>query len=159
MRRFIVLVLASLVLLTLSACKGGPDKAKPSVAAVAGAAQAASPTPVSVIPTSTATGAAQAGAAVQATADQAKQAKYATRTAIFNRQRATLTQAAAADLLRDATVKVYDAGLDARLTVHDEIVVDGYHDELLGEIMLDVAPWAQAMPLSGEGGHGERYGK
>ena len=70
-----------------------------------------------------------------------------------------ITQGAAADLLRDAVVKVYDAGLDIRLTVHDEIVVDGYHDELLGQIMLDVAPWAQAMPLSGDGGHGVRYGK
>ena len=70
-----------------------------------------------------------------------------------------VTQGASACLLRGAIVRGYDAGLDIRLHVHDEIVVDGYHDKLLGEIMLDVEPWAKAMPLKGDGGSGTRYGK
>ena len=70
-----------------------------------------------------------------------------------------VTQGTAADLLREAIVRADDAGLDIILHVHDEIVVEGYHTQLLGEIMLDAAPWAKGLPLAGEGGCGTRYGK
>jgi DNA polymerase len=70
-----------------------------------------------------------------------------------------VTQGTAADLLRDAVVRVDDAGLDVVLHVHDEIVVEGRHAGMLGELMLDSQPWADGLPLDGGGGSGTRYGK
>lgn len=69
------------------------------------------------------------------------------------------TQATAADLLREAIVRSDDAGLDVVLHVHDEIVVEGYHETLLGKIMLTLPTWAEGLPLEGAGGMGTRYGK
>jgi DNA polymerase len=69
------------------------------------------------------------------------------------------TQGTAADLLRGAIVRADDAGLDVVLHVHDEIVVEGYHESMLGRIMLDSPAWAEGLPLAGEGGMGTRYGK
>ena len=69
------------------------------------------------------------------------------------------TQAAAADLLREALLACEDAGLPVVLHVHDEIVAEGYcYDQLRG-IMLQAPNWAGGLPLAAEGGSGTRYGK
>lgn len=70
-----------------------------------------------------------------------------------------VTQATAADLLREAIARVDAAELKILLHVHDEIVVEGYHTEQLGQLMLASEPWAHSLPLAGEGGEGQRYGK
>ena len=69
-----------------------------------------------------------------------------------------ITQGTAADLLREAVIRVDDAGLDIVLHCHDEIVVEGYCLEQLGEIMLQPPSWSGGLPLAGEGTTGERYG-
>jgi len=70
-----------------------------------------------------------------------------------------VTQAAAADILREAVIRIDDAGLDIVLTVHDEVVVEGHCVEQLGAIMLQMPAWAVGLPLDGEGDSGTRYGK
>jgi DNA polymerase len=73
-----------------------------------------------------------------------------------------ITQAVAADLLRQAIVKAEDAGLDIRFTVHDECVGVGSKadGELLNKIMLEVPEWAEGLPLATSGvSYGKRWGK
>jgi len=69
------------------------------------------------------------------------------------------TQAAAADLLREALMRCARSGIDVVLSVHDEIVAEGTDVEELGRIMLKNPEWADNLPLAGEGGTGTRYGK
>jgi DNA polymerase len=70
------------------------------------------------------------------------------------------TQAAAADLLRDALLVCEDEGVEVVLHVHDEIVAEGSCSGLLQEIMLTASgDWAVGLPLKAEAGEGERYGK
>jgi DNA polymerase len=70
-----------------------------------------------------------------------------------------ITQATAADILREAIVRVDDSGLDIVLHVHDEVIIEGYHLDKLKNLMLTLPSWAKGLPLEGEGGTGERYGK
>ena len=69
------------------------------------------------------------------------------------------TQATAADILREAVLRVDDSGLDIVLHVHDEIIIEGYHEERLAAAMLKPPHWTEGLPIVGEGGSGERYGK
>ena len=69
------------------------------------------------------------------------------------------TQATAADVLREATIRVDDVGLDIVLHVHDEIIVEGDHLEELASAMLTPPTWSDGLPIVGEGDTGERYGK
>ncbi len=68
-----------------------------------------------------------------------------------------VTQAVAADLLRESIVRAYEAGLCVVMHVHDEIVIEGGGN--LGKLMLQLPKWATGLPLAGEGDKGERYGK
>jgi DNA polymerase len=72
-----------------------------------------------------------------------------------------ITQAAAASLLRQAMVACDDAGLEAVLSTHDEIVIetdDPTRDmPRLHEIMLRVPDWAEGLPLAAETEAGRRY--
>jgi len=70
-----------------------------------------------------------------------------------------VVQAVAADILREAIIRVDDAGLDIVLHVHDEVVVEGYHLDQLSELMLTSPDWAKNLPIAGDGGTGTRYGK
>jgi DNA polymerase len=73
-----------------------------------------------------------------------------------------VTQAVAADLLRESLIKADEAGLDIRFSVHDECVgVGGVEDgERLNAIMLDAPAWAAGLPLSTSGVRtGSRWGK
>jgi len=71
-------------------------------------------------------------------------------------------QACAADVLREALVASYDAGLDIILHCHDEIggIGDPTEGELLNEIMLRQPAWAPGLPIATGGvSTGKRYGK
>lgn len=70
-----------------------------------------------------------------------------------------ITQAVAADLLRAALMRCDRAGLAIVLHVHDEIVAEGYCEDELRELMLDSPIWAEGLPVDGEAGSGQRYGK
>ena len=70
-----------------------------------------------------------------------------------------ITQATAADILREAIVRVDDRGMDIVLHVHDEIIIEGRNVEALGEAMLTLPTWATGLPVEGAGDSGERYGK
>jgi DNA polymerase len=69
------------------------------------------------------------------------------------------SQAVGADLLRHALVNCERAGINTLLSVHDEILVEGYKLPELSAAMLDVPSWADGLPVEGDGGTGERYGK
>jgi len=69
------------------------------------------------------------------------------------------TQATAADILREAVVRVDDSGLDIVLHVHDEILVEGLHKDKLASVMLVPPTWSTGLPIEGAGGSGVRYGK
>lgn len=69
------------------------------------------------------------------------------------------TQAAAADLLREALLACEDDGVRVFLHVHDEIVATGRCLEQLRAIMLEQRDWAAGLPLAAKGGEGFRYGK
>jgi DNA polymerase len=70
-----------------------------------------------------------------------------------------ITQAVAADLLREAIVRCNDADLPIVLHVHDELIVEGRDVDTLGRLMLEAPDWAEGLPLEGAGGTGNRYGK
>jgi DNA polymerase len=69
------------------------------------------------------------------------------------------TQGTAADVLREAIIRVDDVGLDIVLHVHDEIIVEGKCLEELASAMLTPPSWSTGLPIVGEGDTGERYGK
>ena len=69
------------------------------------------------------------------------------------------TQAAAADLMREAIVRAYDAELPVLFSVHDELVVEGRCAELLHEIMIATPTWAEGLPIDADTQESERYGK
>jgi len=71
-----------------------------------------------------------------------------------------ITQAVAADLLREALLACEDEGVDVVLHVHDEIITEGAENvNRLRQIMLQSPEWAEGLPLAAEGGSGLRYGK
>jgi len=69
------------------------------------------------------------------------------------------TQGAAADLMREAIVRAYDAELPVLFSVHDELVVEGRCAEQLHEIMIQQPTWAEGLPIDADTKESERYGK
>jgi DNA polymerase len=69
------------------------------------------------------------------------------------------TQGAAADLMREAIVRAYDAELPVLFSVHDELVVEGRCAEQLHEIMIQQPTWADGLPIDADTKESERYGK
>lgn len=74
-----------------------------------------------------------------------------------------LVQATARDCLRDKMLALDAAGFDIRMHVHDEIVVteplDGKTLEQMNEIMNAPLPWAEGLPLRGDGYYCDFYQK
>lgn len=70
-----------------------------------------------------------------------------------------ITQATAADLLREALLACEDDGVPVVLHVHDEIIAIGECREQLQSIMLEQRDWAAGLPLAADAGGGARYGK
>lgn len=75
-----------------------------------------------------------------------------------------ITQAIAADLLRNALREIEDAGLDVVLHVHDEVVVETADApravDVLTRVMTQCPSWADGLPLAiGKPAIGVRYGK
>ncbi len=70
-----------------------------------------------------------------------------------------ITQATAADLLREALLACEDDGVPVVLHVHDEIIAVGDCGKQLQSIMLEQRDWAVGLPLAAEFGGGARYGK
>lgn len=70
------------------------------------------------------------------------------------------TQAVARDLMAEALVRLERAGLEVVAHIHDEIVVQGTKDvDLVSEIMCELPPWAEGLPVDGEGFATYRYKK
>lgn len=70
------------------------------------------------------------------------------------------TQAVARDLMAEALVRLERAGLEVVAHVHDEILVQGTKDvDLVKEIMCELPPWAEGLPVDGDGFATYRYRK
>lgn len=70
------------------------------------------------------------------------------------------TQAVARDLMAEALIRLERAGLEVVAHIHDEIVVQGTKDvDLVSEIMCELPPWAEGLPVDGEGFATYRYKK
>jgi DNA polymerase bacteriophage-type len=69
------------------------------------------------------------------------------------------TQGAAADLMREAIVRAYDADLPVLFSVHDELVVEGHCADKLTEVMTTAPAWADGLPIDADTVEGFRYGK
>ena len=69
------------------------------------------------------------------------------------------TQAAAADIMREAIVRADNAGLPVLFSVHDEMIVEGNHFDRLHEVMELSPTWAKGLPISAETNFSKRYGK
>ncbi len=69
------------------------------------------------------------------------------------------TQGTAADIMREAITRAYDAGLDTILTVHDEMVCLGYVKDALHDVMITPPSWAEGLPIAADTTEGKRYGK
>lgn len=74
-----------------------------------------------------------------------------------------LVQATARDCLRDKMLALEEAGFDIRMHIHDEVVitepVNGRSLEDVNAIMNAPIPWAEGLPLRGEGFCGDFYKK
>lgn len=69
------------------------------------------------------------------------------------------TQATAADLMREAIVRGYDAGLDILFSVHDELVCEGFCKDKLHEVMVTPPDWSKGLPIDADTTESYRYGK
>jgi DNA polymerase len=70
------------------------------------------------------------------------------------------TQAVARDLMAEALVRLEKAGLEVVAHVHDEVIVQGTKDvDLVKEIMCELPPWAEGLPVDGDGFATYRYKK
>jgi DNA polymerase len=74
-----------------------------------------------------------------------------------------LVQATARDCLRDKMLALEAAGFDIRMHVHDEVVIteprDGRTLEDVNAIMNAPLPWADGLPLRGDGYYCDFYQK
>ena len=72
----------------------------------------------------------------------------------------SITQGSARDVMADAMLRMWDAGIDVRGTVHDEIIA--YGEDLvdqMSEIMLELPEWCSDMPVAVDGWSGRNYRK
>jgi DNA polymerase bacteriophage-type len=69
------------------------------------------------------------------------------------------TQGSARDVMADAMLRMWDAGLDLRGTVHDEIIAAGDCLKQMIDIMLQPPAWCADLPLKVEGWTGDFYRK
>ena len=70
-----------------------------------------------------------------------------------------VTQATAADVMRETIVRVDKAGLHSLFSVHDEIIVEGNCFDELHEIMETPPNWADRLPIAADTQYAKRYGK
>lgn len=74
-----------------------------------------------------------------------------------------LVQASSRDVLRDKMLALAEAGFDIRMHVHDEVVIteprDGRTLEDVNAIMNASLPWAEGLPLRGDGYYCDFYQK
>lgn len=73
-----------------------------------------------------------------------------------------LVQATARDVLRDKMMALNTAGFDIRAHVHDEVIITAPEDQTLDEvndIMGAPLPWADGLPLRGDGYYCDFYMK
>jgi hypothetical protein len=61
--------------------------------------------------------------------------------------------------MADAMLRMWDAGLDLRGTVHDEIIAAGDCLKQMIDIMLQPPAWCADLPLKVEGWTGDFYRK
>lgn len=69
------------------------------------------------------------------------------------------TQAAAADVMREAIVRAHQAGLKVLFSVHDELVVEGQCFDKLHSVMTTPPTWAAGLPIDADTQTAKRYGK
>ncbi len=70
-----------------------------------------------------------------------------------------ITQAIARDLLAEALVRLEDAGYRTVGHVHDEVIVESDALDDITRIITENPPWADGLPLNGEGFVTTRYRK
>ena len=74
-----------------------------------------------------------------------------------------LVQATARDCLRESMFTLDEAGFDIRAHVHDEVIctepINGRTVEEMSELMGRPIPWAEGLPLRGDGYHCNFYMK
>jgi DNA polymerase len=71
----------------------------------------------------------------------------------------SITQGSARDVMADAMLRMWRAGLDVRGTVHDEVICYGHVQEEMEGIMLQVPDWCPGLPIAVDGWEGEYYRK
>lgn len=69
------------------------------------------------------------------------------------------TQATAADIMRETVVRAEDSDIPVLFTVHDEIIVEGRHEEQLHKVMTEAPTWALGLPIDAVTTYSKRYGK
>ena len=69
-----------------------------------------------------------------------------------------ITQATAADMLRESLVRIDDDGFNIVGHVHDEIIIEGGAHGRLKELMLARPAWAEGLPIQATSANGTRYG-
>lgn len=69
------------------------------------------------------------------------------------------TQAAAADIMREAIVRAHKQGIKVLFSVHDELVVEGNCVDEVHACMVTPLTWADGLPIDAETKFSLRYGK
>lgn len=69
------------------------------------------------------------------------------------------TQGTAADIMRETVVRAEDSDIPVLFTVHDEIIVEGRHEEELHKVMTEAPTWALGLPIDAVTTYSKRYGK
>jgi DNA polymerase len=72
-----------------------------------------------------------------------------------------IVQAISRDLLAEAMLRLDRSGFKLSLTIHDEVVAEGPHEDLKAfeRLLLVAPPWAEGLPLGVEAFHCNRYHK